>query len=150
MNMKDVIISIVGEQTIDGAQPDAIELVTDGKYFHRDGKSRVVYDESMLTGLEGTRTTVTVDAAGVVMSRTGNLTSRMVFQEGKKHFFLYETPVGPTTMGVDTQTIRTALDEHGGEMEIRYVIDLDHAVIGHNRFKMNIREQKKDEGRCQI
>ena len=148
--MKDVIISIIGVQSFEGAKSDAIELVTDGKYWHRNGKSKVVYEESELTGMEGTRTSLTVDSTGVVMSRVGRMNSRMVFEEGKKHFFLYETPVGATTMGVDTHRINASLGEHGGEMEIDYVVDFDHAVVGRNKFKINIREQKRDENRCQI
>jgi uncharacterized beta-barrel protein YwiB (DUF1934 family) len=82
---------------------------------------------------------------GVVMSREGKLNSQMIFQEGRKHQFLYETPFGAATMGVITSRIQNKLSEHGGDMEIDYVIDFDHTVVGRNKFLINVRERG---GRC--
>ena len=79
---------------------------------------------------------------GVVLSRTGNVNSRMIFEEGKKHHFLYETPFGTASMGVNTRRIHTKLGEHGGDMEIDYIIDVENNVIGRNQFKINVREAK--------
>lgn len=149
--MKDVIISITGVQSFNKEDKDSIELVTDGKYFFSDDETLLSYMESELTGLEGTKTSFSVDSMGVIMSREGNINSRMVFEEGKKHFFLYETQFGSATMGVDTLKIKNKLGEHGGDMEIDYIIDFDHAVVGRNKFKINVREQAKKGGaRCQI
>ena len=141
MNMRDVIISITGVQHDSSGQKDAVELVTAGKYGFADGESRFTYEESDLTGLEGTRTTFTISPMGVVLRREGSLNSQMVFQEGKKDFFLYETPFGSATMGVDTRRIDARLDEHGGTMELDYDIDFNHAPVGRNQFKINVKEK---------
>ena len=45
-------------------------------------------------------------------------------------------------MGLDTHRISSTLGERGGDMEIDYVVDFDHAVVGRNKFKINVREQK--------
>ena len=58
---KEVVISIKGMQNFEGALPDVIELVTEGR-LARDGESYTLsYQESELTGLEGTLTTIQVD-----------------------------------------------------------------------------------------
>ena len=51
--------------------------------------------ESELTGMEGTKTSFIFSPEEVVLSREGTLTSRMVFREGKKSTFLYDTPTAP-------------------------------------------------------
>jgi uncharacterized beta-barrel protein YwiB (DUF1934 family) len=140
MNMRDVIISIVGTQKDPSGQKDTVELVTDGQYGFEDGESRLTYEESALTGLNGTRTTFTVSPMGVILRREGSLNSEMVFQEGKKNFFLYETPYGSATMGVDTRRIFASLGEHGGDLELDYDIDFNHAPMGQNIFKINVKE----------
>lgn len=137
---KDVIISIVGTQTYDEDDKDTIELVTDGKYFQKNGETNLTYMESELTGLAGTKTTFTINPDAVVLSREGALNTRMIFEVGKKHYFLYDTPYGAATMGVNTSRIRQRLGENGGDMEIEYVVDFDHTVIGKNTFKINVRE----------
>lgn len=145
MKMKDVIISIKGTQNDPHGEDNEVELVTDGVFAFEDGEGTLSYMESELTGLEGTKTSFAISAMGVVMTREGSLNSRMVFEEGKKHCFLYETPFGSATMGVNTKSISVSLDEHGGNMEIDYIVDFQHSVVGHNMFKINVSEQKKEE-----
>lgn len=149
MDMKKVMISIQGSQFDPDGEQSGIEFVTDGVFHFENGEGGFSYMESELTGMEGTKTSFTISPLGVIMTREGSLNSRMVFEEGKKHNFLYETPFGSTTMGVNTKLVNVELDEHGGNMEIDYVVDFQHSVVGHNMFKINVREQKEDV-KCQI
>ncbi len=144
MNMKKVIISITGSQKATDGDVEGVELVTDGVFQFENGEGSFSYMESELTGLEGTKTSVTAGPGGVVMSREGTLCSRMVFEEGKKHNFIYDTPFGTTSMGVNTKRIIMDMDEHGGDLEIDYLVDYQQSVVGHNQFKINVREQKED------
>jgi uncharacterized beta-barrel protein YwiB (DUF1934 family) len=139
--MKDVIISITGVQNYPQGSDDAVELVTEGKYSYRDGHGVLSYMESELTGMQGTRTSFTFTPDEVVLSREGTLTSKMIFREGTKNTFLYDTPFGSATMGLDTHRIHSTLGPRGGDMEIDYVVDFDHAVVGRNKFRINVREQ---------
>ena len=142
--MKDVIISITGIQYAAHDTDEAVELVTDGKYCFKDGHGKLTYDESELTGMEGTPTSFLISPGEVILSREGTLPSQMVFREGTKNTFLYDTPYGSTTMGLDTHSIRSTLGERGGELEIDYIVDFDHAVVGRNRFKINVKEQGRE------
>ncbi len=142
---KDVIISIVGTQIFADDDKDVIELVTDGKYLHKNGETYFSYMESELTGLEGTKTTFSVKPDAVTMSRVGTLNTTMIFEPGKKHYFLYDTPYGAATMSVSTRSVSHELGEHGGDMEIEYLIDLEHTTIGRNNFKINVRESGRQE-----
>ena len=141
--MKNVLITIKGIQISPDGEDDAIELVTDGEYSCGRSGAMFSYMESPLTGLEGTKTTFLVRRRSVTMNREGTLTSRMVFEEGQHHRFLYETPYGSATMGLYTELIRSDLDEHGGELEIKYSTDIEHSRIGSNQFLITIREQKE-------
>lgn len=140
-HMKDVIISISGTQNFAQDPTDTVELVTDGKYRFRDGRGELTYMESDLTGMKGTKTSFSFTPDEIVLTREGTLTSRMVFREGRKNTFLYDTPVGSTTMGLDTHHIRNNMGPGGGEMEIDYVVDFDHAMVGRNKFRINVKEQ---------
>lgn len=64
----------------------------------------------------------------------------MVFEQGKKHTFLYDTPFGAATMAVDTKRVFTKLDERGGDMEVDYIINLEHAAVGRNKLRIKVRE----------
>ena len=114
--MKDVIISIKGVQSLPQGESDSVELVTEGKYSFRDGHGELSYMESELTGMKGTRTSFIFTPEEVVLPREGTLTSRMIFQEGRKNTFLYDTPYGSATMGLDTHRIHSTLGPMGGDM----------------------------------
>lgn len=139
--MKDVIISITGTQNFTQASEDSVELVTDGKYTFADGHGELTYMESELTGMEGTKTSFIFTPTEVILSREGTLTSRMIFREGQKNTFLYDTPFGSATMGLDTHKITSSLGPGGGDMEIDYIVDFDHAMVGRNSFHINVKEQ---------
>ena len=93
--MKDVWISISNLQN-EGREKDGSTMVFDtaGYYFFDDGVGVLSYQESELTGLEGTRTSVMVMPNQVVVDRDGMLTGRMVFREGQRDSYPYSTPYG--------------------------------------------------------
>ena len=139
---KDVIISIRGTQDYSGTDPDTMELVTEGKLAVQDGALRLSYEESELTGMEGTKTSLCVQPRSVVLSREGTLNTRMEFEEGRKRYFLYETPFGSATMGLNTRRIVNRLGAHGGEIEIDYSVDMDDTIVGRNRFFIRVQEPR--------
>ncbi len=141
MRMKDVIISVTGvQQGVNG--PDAMELVTAGQYGQDEKETLLTWQESELTGMEGTKTSLRVQPRGVVLSREGTLNTRMEFEEGRKRYFLYETPFGSATMGLNTRRIVNRLGVHGGEIEIDYSVDMDDTVVGRNRFFIRVQEPR--------
>lgn len=138
--MRDVMITISSTRSLGGGH-DGMELITEGKYAVDGDGVRFSYMESELTGLEGTRTDFLVTPEEVIMSRRGTVTAQMVFRKGQKQHFAYETPYGTLTMGLDTHKVRHRLDEHGGDMEIEYDIDLDRALVSRNMFRINVRDK---------
>ena len=139
---KDVIISIKGTQAVDDAPPEVIELVTEGQLrgSEREGYT-LSYQESELTGLEGTLTTFQVEPHQVTLLRVGEFNSQMVFQLGRRHFSMYETPYGALSVGVNTHDLRAELGEHGGKIQISYAIEIEHNVAGENSSLIDVREK---------
>ena len=138
--MKDVWISIHSIQDVDDSEENSLEFTTDGYYYYDGENGYLSYMESEVTGLEGTRTSVIVMPDQVVVDRDGLVTSRMIFKEGLKNSFLYNTPFGQATMGVDTRSIRRDMGENGGSVEIDYVVDMEHAVVTRNKFTLTVKE----------
>ncbi|MDE6280452.1 MAG: DUF1934 domain-containing protein, partial [Oscillospiraceae bacterium] len=112
----NVIISIKGKQLYAESSPDEIELVTSGT-LKRDGLGgfTVSYQESELTGLEGTTTKLHIHGGKVTLLREGNINSQMVFEEGRRHLSMYETPYGELSIGVNTRRMRSTRGEAGGD-----------------------------------
>ena len=140
---KEVVISIKGMQQYEGALPDAVELVTAGR-LARDGTGYTLsYQESELTGLDGTLTTIQVDGEQVTLMRVGEFNSQLVFQEGRRHLSVYNTPYGAMSVGVNTRHLLAELSDRGGDIEVDYFIEIDHALAGRNVFRISVKEAEK-------
>lgn len=141
MMEKQVLIFVRGEQFYDDMEPDTTELMTEGVMtIADDGAISLTYEETELTGMEGTTTRFLVRDDTVELTRTGGVNSQIVFQRGKRHSSLYETPGGMMLVDVVTTGLAHRLDSHGGLMEIQFNIAVDHQVTGQNRFKIRVRE----------
>ena len=86
-------------------------------------------------------TTFEVRGPRVILTRSGKVNSQMVFEEGRQHTSLYETPFGELTVDIQTGRLRHNLSERGGVMEIQYSIAVEHTVTGRNRFKIRVRRK---------
>ena len=134
-----VMLSIRGEQYFDDVDPDETELMTEGTMELTENGMLLCYQETALTGMEGTTTTFEVRGPQVILSRSGRVNSQMVFEEGRQHTSLYETPFGDLTVDIQTGSLRHTLSERGGLLEIKYSIAVDHTVTGRNRFKIRVK-----------
>lgn len=139
-NKLPVMLSIRGEQYFDDVDPDGTELMTAGNMeLLPDGRILLEYQETELTGMEGTTTTFEVDGKRVTLSRKGKVNSQMVFEEGRQHTSLYETPFGELAVDIQTSRLRHNLGERGGVMDIKYSIAVEHTVTGRNCFKIRVK-----------
>ena len=136
-----VLLTVRGEQYFDGLEPDATELLTDAELRPTPEGLLISYEESSLTGMEGTTTTFEVKGPQVILTRTGSVNSQMIFEEGQQHTSLYETPFGELSVDIQTSRLRHSLTERGGLLEIRYSIAVDHTATGRNVFKIRVKRK---------
>ena len=137
-----VLLTVRSEQVFDGVEPDVIELMTDGVMELTETGMRLTYQETELTGLEGTTTVVEVQDGRVILMRTGGVNSQMVFEEGRRHTSLYETPYGDLAMDVQTNRLRHNLDQRGGVMDIHYSIAVARTTTGKNRLQLRVKRKQ--------
>ena len=148
---KDVWLSICSTQQFADCEEEQIDLVTRGHACtSADGKYYIAYEESELTGLEGTRdhrqagweTTVSL------MRGRGPTRSHMLFSEDERHIGLYQTPVGTEHGDCDAYlpASATRMGENGGELVIDYTIEVDQ--FGHGgsiHFEMMVTTTRGDK-----
>ncbi len=101
----------------------------------------IKYEETEATGFDGCLTSLTVTGEEkVVLDRTGAVQSRLVIDRNKKHYCNYGTPYGSIQMGVQTGEIRSTLNESGGDLFFKYVIDVEASLLGNYEVLINVKE----------
>ena len=141
---KNVIISVRGEQYFEDIDPDTVELTSEGcMTIGDDGEIILAYDETELTGMEGTTTRFTIRGNTVVLRRSGTVNNEMYFEPGKPHLSLYETPMGALTVEIVTEKLAHRLSERGGILDIKYTIAVENQITGRHQFKIRVRESMR-------
>ena len=136
--MIPVMLSIRGKQAYQDQEPDIIELVTEGTMEYRDDGWDICYEESELTGLAGVTTTFRVERGKIILRRSGQLSSEMVFQQGVSHTSLYQMEYGAFMITVCASRIFAQLGAQGGSIDLIYNIDIENSATGTVDYHLDI------------
>ena len=134
-----VILDIQGRQSYQDQEPEIITLTTEGTMELRDGGWDISYEESDLTGLKGVVTTFRVEPDKVILTRTGNLHSQMVFQQGKSHDSLYQMPFGALMITICATSVFYDITPDGGVIDLSYTIEIEQSAAGVIDYHLDIR-----------
>ena len=133
-----VTLSLRGEQSYPGQEPDVIELVTEGTLEDIEDGWKLCYEESDLTGLAGVNTTFQIQGKTVTLIRSGKLNSQMVFEEGVPHDSLYEMEFGALMLTVCAIRVETNLTQSGGTIDLKYSIEVEQNAAGMIDYHLDI------------
>ncbi len=134
-----VLLSITGRQAYEDQEPDVIELVTEGTMEFKAGGWNICYRESDLTGMQGVTSTFRVEPGKIVLSRTGKLQSRMVFEQGVTYDSLYEMEFGAMMMRITANRVLFDISPAGGFVDLVYTIEIENAAVGEIDYHLDIR-----------
>ena len=114
------------------------EMSVLGRY-HDDGtRVSISYDESELSGMEGSRATIAFQKAEpdvISMLRTGSVKTALLFEAGRRHECVYQTPLAPFDVCVQTNVVKNAL-ETMGTLDLDYIVELKGAEPEHTRMRI--------------
>ncbi len=136
---KNVCITIKSTQTVD-QDKDSTELFTFGAMEQTENGFRLYYDESEATGFEGSSVMLEVTDDMVTMTRSGKAISSLFIERGKKHHCHYGTEYGDFMIGVCTDEIRNELEETGGDIYLKYTLDINSSYMSENEMFINVKE----------
>jgi uncharacterized beta-barrel protein YwiB (DUF1934 family) len=136
---KKVLISVKTRQYFDG-QPEEIELITEGKYFKEGSNYVVVYDESEISGMKGTTTTLKIEKDALSIIRSGTTKSNLVFKKNHKHISLYDTPYGTIELTVKPSKVDIDVNDEGGKVKLEYKMESPGLEIIENALELNIKQ----------
>lgn len=131
---KKALIKVVSNANIQ--DEDLIEVISPGIFENIEGGYRTVYEETEISGMEGTTTTIYIYEGKVILEREGSTSTKMIFSLDEPSVSLYNTPYGMLELTISTEELNVDINENGGEIYIEY----DMAVAGQEalRTKLNL------------
>ncbi len=127
--------------TEDFPDDEPIEITVEGRLrVTQEGLCTLSYHETEMSGMEGSKTTVTFDKANpslVTMMRSGAANTALVFEPNSRNICVYNTPYMPFELCVHTKEVdNRLLDE--GYLLLDYIIEFRGAKAEHNHFLLTL------------
>lgn len=137
---KNVLVSVLGTQTNDVGEKDTIHLITEGKLFIRPKSYYIVYNESEISGMAGTMTSLKVEPHRVTLNRMGQSAFKQTFEQGVMDEGVYVTPYGSMHLSVIPSKVEVALDDMGGSINLEYELQVDQLKLSDNSLLITVKE----------
>jgi uncharacterized beta-barrel protein YwiB (DUF1934 family) len=136
---KKVLISVKTVQFIDG-QPEAVELITQGEYHKEGNEYFAEYEESEISGMEGTKTIMKINKDTLRIVRSGTTTSDLMFKKGTDHVSLYNTPFGTLEVLIKPRRVDIDMDDNGGNVKLEYKMEAFGLDSIENALELSIKQ----------
>lgn len=137
---KDVVIIVKAQQVNEYHEVESQEFFTKGTLYQKNGIMFIMYQETEVTGMAGTTTTLKIEPNRVTLNRMGTSEQKQVFQMGIKHRGNYITPCGGMSMAVFPTAVEVNLTELGGSIKLEYELEIENQKISDNLLTITIRE----------
>jgi uncharacterized beta-barrel protein YwiB (DUF1934 family) len=143
MSEADVFVNSMLEPQDDGEGPQSMEMYSDARLRLTDDMFSLSYEESELTGMEGTSSQLSFmrsQSELVTMLRSGSVSTALVFEPNKRHFCTYKTPFMPFEVCVHTLKIDNKLLAEAATLDLDYIVEIRGAQAERCRLHLEIKE----------
>ena len=126
-------------------EEDEAELFVEGRLVTTTNEVKLLYEESELSGMEGSVTCLSflrVNPGVLTMTRSGEVRTALVFEEGQRHICVYNTPFLDFEVCVKSYRVRNALLERG-RIDLDYIVEIHGAKA--ERCRMTIKVENRPE-----
>lgn len=137
--MTEISIRVSSKITNSLGETEEITLYANSKAEIKDENRYLIYEESEITGMEGTRTVLKYDGTHLTIKRFGNVNSNLRISPGEIYENHYKTPYGVFTMITKGNLINWQ------ELPLEIDIDYDLEIVGNDdktRVVIEIRENQ--------
>lgn len=140
---KKVILTITGSRRSLKGEDKTVELITVGRLYKENEIYCIEFEESLMTGLNGTKTIITVEQDRISLERCGLHQTHLVFEKGKKYINCFNTPFGIQKLGIYPIKINSDMDESQGRLNLKYQLDIGGRYTSSNELSVCYAENAK-------
>lgn len=142
---KDVLLSIVGLYTEDNDTEDSIETLAPAEFYEKEGAYYIFYEEIIDGSVGITKSRIKYQEKCFELTRKGELSVHLLFEEGKKTLNTYQMPYGTLVVGLDTILIEKIETDDEIKIHIEYTMEINYQQVSDNDIDIVIRAVKNEQ-----
>ncbi len=137
---KQVILTISGLHFGElGGDEEAIEVITPGEYYLRNGKHYVLYDEFAPGTKETIHSKIKLSPDKIEIIKGGLYNTRIVFERDRMNMSQYNTPYGDLMIGTMTKQLSLQVEEERIDAKVLYSLEINDEWAADCHVKIEIK-----------
>ena len=140
---KQVMIRCKSIQRDERGKAEEVVLETPGVYGEDADCRYLTYEETSLSGMEGTTTTIRMYGDHVTLSRQGSFLQETEYRPGTVAKSEYITPAGPVEITVSSKEITDTVSGGKGRLRLIYDIEMKGLFSHLNEIIIDVREESE-------
>ena len=140
---KDVLLSIKGLYTEDNEEADSIETLTPAEFYIKENVYYLFFEEIMDDSTGVTKSRIKYSDKCFELTRKGEVSVHLLFEEGKKTLNTYQMPYGTLVVGLDTARIQKTETEEEIKIAIDYAMEINYQLVSQNSIEVVIKSVQK-------
>lgn len=127
---QEVIITICGLQAGPDADGEPIEMITTGEYYYKNNKHYILYEEVIEGETSTNKNRIKIADGLMELSKSGLVSTHMLFEENQKNITHYHTPYGTLLMGIEAKKVDIVETENEIKVAVDYALEInqEHAA----------------------
>lgn len=140
---KDVLLSIKGLYTEDNEDAESVETLAPAEFYIKEGVYYLFFEEIMddTTGI--TKSRIKYSDKCFELTRKGEVSVHLLFEEGKKNLNTYQLPYGNLVVGLDTKRIQLTETEEEIKIAIDYAMEINYQFVSDNTIDIIVKAVKR-------
>lgn len=136
---KDVKIIVLGHHDNGDGDAGTIRTSSQGQYFEKGDSHYLLYEEEMEGFEKKVKNRVKYKQGYVELVKSGLISSRMVFEQGKTIMTNYNSPYGQMVMGVNTKSVFITEWEDMIRIEVDYSLEVDEKEMSKSKITIKVK-----------
>ena len=145
---EEVLISVKGLHTMEDTQKDEVEVISAGKYYKRNGKHYVLFEETVEGSGESINSRIKLAGERTEGCQKGAVNSQLVFERNRKNESWYGTPYGNMLAGIRVKDMKMEESEDIIKASVDYSLELNYEHMADCSLQVKI--VAKDSGRFSL
>ncbi len=130
----------MGDLDIQTEENEVLETITPAKYYLKNGKHYVLYDEVMEGSPDVIKNKIKITEGRVLeIIKTGATNSHMIFEEGKSNLTIYDTQYGQFFLDMHTDVLEIFEEEDEISVKVEYGMSMNNQKVADCKVFMNIK-----------
>lgn len=120
---------------------EPMELITDGEYFYKNNKHYILYEETVEGETIRNKNRIKISPGHMELTKSGAVSTTMVFAKGEKNRTLYHTPYGSIAMDIATKSLQLWETEDAIGIEIAYGLYMEDEFVADCHIRIGVRSR---------